>query len=529
MTESNYFQDKARVASFLLIFATVASWFMFPLMVKQLGPQFFHTALALCLLLSVGIVISTLTWRLPILPMLQKLMLASWGGYLLALLLATLESASIYSLFQWCVLFAKFLFFLFLLLYIDMRYIVTTLRIYANLMVLTVFFAIFAMILLAIGVEPLAKVDVGGKVGDVYWGAYYVRNYNDLICWSFFEGDVGRNILFRIQGLSEEPGTYAFALLPAFFWFLIAERAYWRSAVILLGLMFSFSLGVGIWLLVLLPLMMRRSLTGIVPIFIFGAVCAIGLLSVVSSDCISKNRNHSITGEFPSLIDSRFIGLVETVGQRAILSSPVELIQIGSGLVVHECFGGVEKSSYSGCDDAAKRNLEYCNRRIVKEAGIEVDEKKASIDLPDGVKLKISSFQDRVNGLQAVREYFRNHLIGTGAALGMLTVNNSISVGYATAVLEAGIIGGGFYLCLFAIMGYLSLKTIAILNHDTFHNRVTIVVSLSVATVLVMGLQRMQPDLSFWHMWIYAMWFYLTQVKHATLIQNVKPSILDGV
>jgi hypothetical protein len=110
-------------------------------------------------------------------------------------------------------------------------------------------------------------------------------------------------------------------------------------------------------------------------------------------------------------------------------------------------------------------------------------------------------------------DYLRDNMTGTGAALGMTTVNNSISVGYVVAALEAGIIGGALYLCLFAIMGWLALRAIMTSNHSAFDGQVRLVVALSVCAVLVMGAQRIQPDLSFWHMWIYAMLLYLLQQK----------------
>jgi O-antigen ligase len=101
--------------------------------------------------------------------------------------------------------------------------------------------------------------------------------------------------------------------------------------------------------------------------------------------------------------------------------------------------------------------------------------------------------------------------MGAGAALGMTTVNNSISVGYLVAAVESGVIGGILYLCLFIVMGWGAFKIIVTSNNESFDELVKVVVALSVCTVLVMGAQRIQPDLSFWHMWIYAMMFYLLQ------------------
>jgi hypothetical protein len=472
-------------------------------MVKQFNLPVFHLGFAVCLLL-VGVitVFSASRNRLTLQP-LHKVMLASWIGYLFFLLLATLQSASTYSLFQWGILFSKFLFFVFLLLYLDINYIVITLRAYANLMVATVCFALVAMIFLATGIPPLTAIDLGGKMGDVYFGAYYVHNYNDLICLpSPFFSIEGLNPTFRIQGLSEEPGTYAFALLPAYFWLLIAEKSFVRSLIILLGLMFSFSLGAGLFLLILFPLIAKKySANYAVPAFFLGAVCVIGMMSAISSYCITQHQSQPTakSSDSPAMIKPR-----NTIDEQKV--NPL-LAENASVLRINEPPANLQVSSarIESNSFIAFENTETESKQ---------NEKEQASFLSKGIQLKSASFQDRLNGLRAVLGYFKDHVFGTGAALGMLTVNNSISIGYAVAILESGIVGGIFYLCLFAIMGSLALKTIITLNNNSFMNEINIVVALSVSTVLVMGFQRMQPDLSFWHMWIYAIWFYLLQMKH---------------
>lgn len=496
MTHSDYSNNNKINTLPLLIFITIASWFMFPLMVKQFNLPFFRYGFAICLLL-VGVitVFSVAKNRLALQP-LHKVMLASWVGYLISLLWATLLSTSIYSLLQWGILFSKFLFFIFLLLYLKASYIVITLRAYANLMVATVCFALVATIFLAIGIPPLTTIDLGGKIGDVYLGAYYVHNYNDLICLPtpFFSIE-GLNPVFRIQGLSEEPGTYAFALLPAYFWFLIAEKAFVRSLIILLGLMFSFSLGVGLLLLILLPLIAKKySANYAVPAFFLGAVCVISVMSAVSSYCITQHHGqHAVrSSNSPAMVivdqPKNNQALAENANALRINVPPVKF-QVNSTRVENNSFSSFEKT----------------------ETESKQTEKEHTSFLSKEIQLKSGSLQDRLNGLSAVLGYFQNHAIGTGAALGMLTVNNSISIGYAVAILESGIVGGIFYLCLFVIMGMQALKAIITIKHDSFEDKIKIVVALSVFSVLVMGLQRMQPDLSFWHMWIYAIWFYLQQ------------------
>jgi hypothetical protein len=269
--------------------------------------------------------------------------------------------------------------------------------------------------------------------------------------------------IFRIQGLSEEPGTYAFALLPAFFWLLIAERAYIRTAVIVLGLVLSMSLGVGLFLLLLLPIMAWKYAGDYkAPAFFLGAISAIGIMFMVSGSCIDRYYEH---------IDNPLWAA----------KNPRLAAEIKACLK-----GGVD-------------------RRICTQT------RKAS--LSTSLSGKARSYQDRKDGLFVAMDYLRGNMTGTGAALGMTTVNNSISVGYVVAALEAGIIGGALYLCLFAIMGWLALRAIMTSNHSAFDGQVRLVVALSVCAVLVMGAQRIQPDLSFWHMWIYAMLLYLLQQK----------------
>lgn len=443
----------------LLILITVFSWFIFPLMAKQLNSPVFLIAFSICLFVVIIGVAKTLTRNQLVWRPLHKLMLVCCIGYLFLLLLATIASASTYSLVQWCILFAKFAFFSFLLFYINEEYIVATLRIYANLMVATVVFALVAVFAVATGVHPLATVDLGGRLADVYFGAYYVTNTSLCVPAP----------IFRIQGLSEEPGTYAFALLPAFFWLVIAEKAYLRSAVIVLGLMLSLSLGVGLFLLLLLPIMARQySADYKVPGIFLIAICVIGLMYVVSGSCTNRyfaSINNAVVPSGNKVMSPSFKAMMDEV---------------------------------SACEKEGISRVEC------------VEVRKGSLSTTSNGK--VHSFRDRRDGLHAAFGYLKVHPVGTGAALGMLTVSNSISVGYAVAVLEAGVVGGVFYLCLFAIMGWLALKIIITTNIDSFEGQVKVVVALSVCAVLMMGVQRMQPDLSFWHMWIYAMWFYLLQI-----------------
>ena len=136
------------------------------------------------------------------------------------------------------------------------------------------------------------------------------------------------------------------------------------------------------------------------------------------------------------------------------------------------------------------------------------------------MKGKSHSLHDRVEGLKVASEYLQQNRAGTGAGLGIITVQNSISVGYAIAILESGVFGGFLYVLLFGVMAFCSIKMLFTSTSHEFSERVKVVVLLSVCSVLMMGAQRMQPDMSFWHMWIYAMFFYLTANSDDNLIKK---------
>ncbi|MDQ6955152.1 MAG: hypothetical protein Q9M20_06875, partial [Mariprofundaceae bacterium] len=124
-------------------------------------------------------------------------------------------------------------------------------------------------------------------------------------------------------------------------------------------------------------------------------------------------------------------------------------------------------------------------------------------------------FTGRVDSLLAVYEYLLVHPFGTGDALGVMTVNYPISVGYAVAMLEAGVIGGVAYCAMFGLLFWKAFKLCLSVDMTQYEGQVRFAVAVAVMIVLFMGLQRQQPDLSLWHMWIYACFFYLTMKKDA--------------
>ena len=481
-TLSKYVNEERLRWSLILI--TAFSWVIFPLLIVLLNPALFKIGFAVsALVVIISVAIALPKNQLALQP-LHKMILVCWVGYLLALLLATLESGSTYSLTHWSIYFAKFLFLLFLLFYINEKYIVATFRIYANLMVLTVILAVFAVFVAAIDIQPLAIIDIQGTLTNFYFGSYYTPHYSPL-CAPL--------PIYRIQGLSEEPGAYAFELLPAFFWLLIAERAYVRSAVIALGLVLTMSFGVASFLFVLLLLLLiarKHSNNYIVPASFLIVSGSIGLMYAISSSCQTSHLQNL---------------LVTSQSEVAVVKSRSE----DSAVVKPQ-----------SKDDAATLSvLEECKKNHPASECIDTFQYYVASTAYG----KLHSLKDRFDGLSIALSQLINHPIGTGAALGMPKVNaiaaaagaSAAGVGYAVPVLESGIVGGLLYLCLFSIMGWLAIKTVTSSSFGSFDERVEVVVALSVCAVLAMGAQRIQPDVTLWHMWIYAMLFYLLQKKHS--------------
>ncbi len=119
-----------------------------------------------------------------------------------------------------------------------------------------------------------------------------------------------------------------------------------------------------------------------------------------------------------------------------------------------------------------------------------------------------SSFGSRVVEIEKTVVYLGDHSIGSGAGVGMTAVKFPISNGYVKAFLEAGYLGGVFYVLLFLAMAVLAYRVIKLSGKSNLYpNVLGFVLGLSALTVMFMGLQRDQPDLSFWHMWLYASLF----------------------
>lgn len=139
---------------------------------------------------------------------------------------------------------------------------------------------------------------------------------------------------------------------------------------------------------------------------------------------------------------------------------------------------------------------------------------------------QFTSVAGRPMSVLVVYEYLSIHPFGTGNALGMVTVGYPVSVGYANAMLEAGVVGGIAYCIMFGLLFWTALKLSLLVDLKKTEGRVCFVVAVSVMILVFMGAQRQQPDLSLWHMWIYASLFYLTtRVGKGSDVQLFRPFV----
>ncbi len=415
-----------KLVNALLVVSTVTSWALFPILLKFMNPEGFKTLFGSSLLVA-----AFLSWhylKVNGLYLLQeyKLFFALWLAYLIALTIATISAGEIYSYQQLATVYLKVFFFFFLFLYIKGPFIGQTFSIYANFMVLCTITSIGVALGVAMGViEPIATLRNEVSVErhylfDVYLGAYY--GLSPL--YAPFP-------LFRLQGFAEEPGTFAFSLLPALYWMLLKEKNYVRSFIIGVGLAATVSLGALAFIIIIIPLLWRE-------LVMMEQLLLVGIIAIN--------------------VGYRFFGYVLDYLQFFLLERPQ-----GAG---YDIWLNSQDSGHT-------------------------------------------SWGDRLDAISIVCSHLANHPIGTGAGLGMTTVEYPVAVGFANAALESGVAGGLFYCLMFILLTGFALKQVWGCSGRVRYSRVQLVVSLSVLSCIFMGLQRQQPDISFWHMWIYASFFYL--------------------
>lgn len=128
-----------------------------------------------------------------------------------------------------------------------------------------------------------------------------------------------------------------------------------------------------------------------------------------------------------------------------------------------------------------------------------------------------ASKQQRINELIQVKDFISVNHWGAGIGAGRFVLDSSISVGYANVFADTGIIGGVFYVLAFLLLGYEALRAVSGKYGASLDDEVSnavVALGLVVLTCVFFGLQREQPDASFWHMWLYASFFSLYGITY---------------
>ncbi len=218
--------------------------------------------------------------------------------------------------------------------------------------------------------------------------------------------------VLRTQSFADEPGTYAFALIPALFWY-INKRSWLQIVILGTGLFSTFSVGAILGVLLILA------------------------LSVVN------------------LLLNKFTS-------RKLLTN----IMIAVSIII------VAAAMYSNRQEKVESYLltKYDSYASIGE----------------------TSFGVRLEGFKNNMEHLNDNPIGLGSG-GRALLGLQGDIGIVNNVIEAGIVGGTFYIISLVLLGYITLKHL-IFSQDV--NR--ILFSRIVIMLLIAGAQRTAIDGSLW-------------------------------
>ena len=287
-----------------------------------------------------------------------------------------------------------------------------------------------------------------------------IDNYRMYLAYLFDFGSeiIPNTNLYRIRGFTDEPGTFGFVILPALYYFIFINPKILQIVIMTICLVLTMSFGAALFLFLLIILLLStihsynlraRFYKKILLLFsmIFFAMSALYILS----DLAYRNEYSCISEE-------------------------VQRVQ--------------DHNLYKKCLEQLYANAE------------------SQSSTAHG---KIKSFEYRVKGIKLASKYLISHPIGTGASMVITDLNHSIAVGFMSAIINAGIFGGVFYLVFFAALFFKACSIILFCLRTDNTRNLPFIFALSTLTLLFMGLQRIQPDMSYWHMWIYASMLILLQ------------------
>jgi len=125
------------------------------------------------------------------------------------------------------------------------------------------------------------------------------------------------------------------------------------------------------------------------------------------------------------------------------------------------------------------------------------------------------SLNQRVEELTIISNFLNQRPEGAGAGAGRRSAHSSLSVGYGNVFVEAGVLGGLAYLIAYLIL------VIGIIHvfwryrkKDELSSMAMYAIGFSLLTGIFFGMQREQPDASFWMMWILASFIVISKRVH---------------
>ncbi len=367
--------------------------------------------------------------------------------YYMCLAAASVSSGLPYSLIQFGKFTVKVLFFALLLKAMNEQLIRKSLHCYSHVILgLTIFSLATMVLVMFFYIHPYINFSTVAANGEVTIQPFY-----GLVFYGQAPLISDTYPLARLQGLSGEPGSFALAILPAYFWFLLIDKKVWKLSIVLLGLIWTVSFGALLFLtLVIVAAMLFKSHSWKQLAIHFAAIFIVILISLSPTKGAQEFQGRHWHG----------------------WNAWVQYLEINR----HS-----NKLGHLGTPELFKSKLEG----------------------------KFSSLGERIEPVKRALGYLKEHPMGTGMSLGMRTLHEAVAMGYVLAALESGVLGGVAYSLSFLLLAFIAIRAIKHSKRLLEYGDLKQVLALSVLALLFFGAQRMQPDLSFWQMWVYAMFIWL--------------------
>ena len=338
--------------------------------------------------------------------------------YILYLLILFISSLKYGHILQYSIYLIKFLFFILLFYYLNKNIISKILQIYAVIMVFIVIFNIIN----AIGVffynfndidNLTSIIQENGYRFKVFFGSYYELSNLNLLGYE----------VYRFQGLSEEAGTFALALFPAYFYFLYNLEKI-KFFIILIGMCMTMSAAIPIVLIIIAIFTLITKEYKIAAIVLFSIVIFFILF----------------------YLNDIYILISQISLESHKLMSYERVISV-----------------YNRLEDIIYY-LHYFD--------------------------KLSIF---------------DKLFGEGSGSPFISYPHSISIGWLVKFVEAGLLGGFFYIITFSFIFILVVFNIIT---NFYSDKVFYILSFSIIAFIIISSLRQPADSSFWHMSFYAFYFH---------------------